>query len=166
MRAPLAATLLALGLAIAFMAQAQQLYRWVDKDGHVHYTQQPPPREAAKSVESRRLSGSVVEAPKPYALEQATKNYPVTLYTSDSCKEGCVEARELLKTRGIPFKEVAVGDVSTFEQLKKVTGDNKVPALTVGTDVRHGFDESAYHAALDAAGYPRSGTAPSASRPR
>ena len=77
MRAPLAATLLALGLAIAFMAQAQQLYRWVDKDGHVHYTQQPPPREAAKSVESRRLSGSVVEAPKPYALEQATKNYPV-----------------------------------------------------------------------------------------
>lgn len=31
--------LMALGLA----ANADQVYRWVDKDGHVHYSQTPPP---------------------------------------------------------------------------------------------------------------------------
>jgi len=29
--------------ALGFAASADQVYRWVDKDGHVHYSQTPPP---------------------------------------------------------------------------------------------------------------------------
>jgi glutaredoxin len=158
MRVRIGAALAALGMAAAFFAAtAQQLYRWVDKDGGVHYTQQPPPREAAKSVEQRKIGkGSVVESNQvPFALQQAMKNYPVTLYTSPTCKQGCPEAKDLLNKRGVPFREFSVFDPASNEQLKKATGDNKVPTLTVGTVVQKGYEPDAIHSALDTAGYPR-----------
>jgi hypothetical protein len=43
-------TLLAVALMFAATASAQ-MYRWVDKDGHVHYTAQPPP----PGIQSRTL---------------------------------------------------------------------------------------------------------------
>jgi glutaredoxin len=151
------AALIALGLAALFSGSwAQQTYRWVDKEGHVHYTQQPPARDAAKSVQQKKIGGgSVVESQIPFSLQQAIKNYPVTLYTSPSCKQGCPEARELLSKRGIPYSEVSVSDSQTNDLLIKATGDNKVPALTVGTLAQKGYQAEAMHSALDAAGYPR-----------
>jgi glutaredoxin len=137
----------------------------VDKDGRVHYTQQPPPRGSAKSVQQRNLgSSSVIETSTPgYSLQQAMKNYPVTLYTSPGCKEGCPEARDLLAKRGVPFREVSVTDAPSNEALKKATGDNKVPALTVGSLVHVGYQPQAFENALDSAGYPKS--APLARQP-
>lgn len=138
-------------------AGAQQLYRWVDKDGRVHYTQTPPPRGAAKSVQPRNLgSGSVMESSEPsYVLQQAMKNFPVTLYTAPSCKEGCPETRELLAKRGVPYREVNVVDQRTSDALKKATGDNKVPALIVGSQVQVGYVPQVIQGLLDSAGYPR-----------
>ena len=43
--------LLLLLLAVAALAaQAQQMYRWTDKNGKVHYGQNPPAGVAAKAV--------------------------------------------------------------------------------------------------------------------
>ena len=39
--------LLSLAL-LATGADAQNLYRWVDKNGKVHYSDQPPPKEIKK----------------------------------------------------------------------------------------------------------------------
>ncbi len=157
MRVQVRKALVALGVAALSSSWAQQMYRWVDKEGHVHYTQQPPARDAAKSVEQKKLGGgNVVEGQTPFALQQAMQKYPVVLYTSPGCKEGCSEARALLSKRGIPYREVSVSDQQTNDQLRKSTGDNKVPALMVGTLVQKGFQPEALHSALDTAGYPRS----------
>jgi glutaredoxin len=155
MRAALAAWI-ALGIAAACDAGAQQFYRWVDKDGGVHYSQQPPPKGAARTVERRKLGSSVIETSQPsFALQQAMKKYPVTLFTSPGCKQGCPEARQLLTARGVPFNEVSVADDESNEMLKKATGDNKVPSLTVGTAVQIGYEQSTVHLLLDTAGYPK-----------
>lgn len=156
MRAAIAAfVVLGIIAAPAWDAGAQQLYRWVDKDGRVHYTQQPPPRGAAKSVQQRSLGSSVIETNQPpFVLQQAMKNYPVILFVAPSCKEGCPETRELLAKRGVPFREVNVIDQDSSEALKKATGDNKVPALLVGRLVQVGYRPEAMQRALDAAGYP------------
>ena len=45
--------------AAAFSAGADQVYRWVDKDGHVHYSQTPP---AASIVGAEKLD---MTAPPP-----------------------------------------------------------------------------------------------------
>jgi glutaredoxin len=138
-------------------AGAQQLYRWVDKDGRVHYTQVPPPRGAAKNVQPRNLgSGSPVESSEPsYVLQQAMKNYPVMFYTAPNCKEGCPETRQLLDRRGVPYREINVADQRTSDALKTATGDNNVPALVVGSRIQVGYVPQAMQNLLDAAGYPR-----------
>ncbi len=152
--------LAALGLvALLFAAAApSQMYRWVDKDGKVHYTDTPPPAAAGKSAQLRSGSGNVTDSGAlPYATQQAMRNFPVTIYTHETCKELCADARKLLQSRGVPFREVAITDDKGREELKKVSGGEEVPVMTAGKSVTKGFSADTWHLALDAAGYPRSG---------
>lgn len=156
---PILPAALAALLAAAFAAPvAAQAYRWVDKDGKVHYSQTPPPPSQAVKVEKRSAGGSVVESTQlPYATQQAAKNHPVTIYTAEACADACKEARALLTQRGVPFREVAVTDEATRAELKKVSGGDQVPVMTIGSQVTKGYLADMWHTALDSAGYPRSG---------
>jgi glutaredoxin len=151
--------LLAAVMLLFATAVAAQAYRWVDKDGKVHYTQTPPPPAQATSVQKRSAGGSVVESGSqlPYATQQAAKNHPVTLYTAEVCVEACQNARALLSQRGVPFREVAVADEKDRAELKKVSGGDEVPVLVIGKQVNKGYLAETWHSALDSAGYPRSG---------
>jgi len=147
----------AVALALASAAAIAQTYRWVDKDGRVHYTDTPPPPSAAREVEKRSLQGNVVATSSlSYSLQQAVKANPVTLYTYSGCKEACANARTLLEKRGVPFKETSVDDPAKREELKRVSGGANVPVLVVGKAVKQGFEESMYNVALDEGGYPKS----------
>lgn len=159
--APTAITLLLAATLVCSAATAQTLYRWVDKDGRVHYTQQRPPPSDARNLEQRRMGPpAAAEANTgtggqiPFAVKQAMTAYPVILYTSPGCKSGCPEARALLQKRGVPFREISVSEQDMNDFLKKISGDNKVPVLTVGSSVQKGFEEGAFNEALDTAGYP------------
>jgi glutaredoxin len=159
----------ALGLAALLVASAAsaQLYRWVDRDGKVHYTDTPPPASAGKSGQVRSGTASAADpGALPYATQLAARNYPVTLYTAEVCKELCAEGRRLLQTRGIPFREVVVADEKTREELKKVSGGEEVPVMAAGRIVSKGFGAESWHAALDTAGYPRSGAPLAAQAPK
>ncbi len=157
MSKPLLAALgLVVGCLVAAAASAQ-LYRWTDKDGKVHYSDTPPPSSAGKSAQLRSGGNVADTGTLPYATQQAVKNYPVTIYTADNCKEPCADGRKLLQSRGVPFREVAITDEKTREDLKKVSGGEEVPVMTVGKSVTKGFGADTWHLALDAAGYPRSG---------
>lgn len=143
-----------------YSAQSAPLYRWVDAEGKVHYTDQPPPA-SAKEVEQKQLS---VQQPDdvqlPYASRVAAKNFPVTLYNS-GCGEACTKARDHLTRRGIPFSEKDAGTPDVQAEMKKRVGGVEVPVLAIGTSARlKGYETSAWDAALDEAGYPKSAPAP------
>lgn len=156
----IAVSTIALGLSLAvasFAASAQQLYRWVDKNGKVTYSQDPPPAGAAAKVEQKRLQSSVVETGGlTYEVQQAVKSFPVTIYTGPDCAEPCKNARALLSKRGVPFKEIAVVDEKGLAELKKVSGKEQVPVLLVGRTIATGFEDSQWNGALDLVGYPKS----------
>jgi glutaredoxin len=146
-------------LLLPHPAQAQ-MYRWVDDSGKVHYSDQAP-APGAKNVQKQSMSAGQGSTPGlPYALQQAIRNFPVALYTSDGCKEACVRARELLNQRGVPYKEASVSDEADLARLKQLSGDNAVPVLTVGREVYKGFESGIYKTALDAAGYPATSLLP------
>lgn len=148
--------LLGLSFLLGTSAQAQ-MYRWVDKDGKVHYTDQPPPANEAKKVEAKKFGGNLIPGGSlPYATQQAVKNFPVTLYTGD-CGAACTQAKTFLTKRGIPYSERLPGkNPADAEQFKQVTKDNLIPFLQVGGSTQlKGFDEAAWAAALDQAGYPK-----------
>jgi hypothetical protein len=146
-------------LLLPVLAQAQ-MYRWVDDNGKVHFSDRAP-LSGAKNVQKKSMSaGQGSSAPLPYALQQAVRNFPVTLYTSEACGETCVQARDLLNKRGVPYRDATVADEVDLAQLNKLSGGNVVPVMTVGHEVYKGFESGAYNAALDNAGYPTSSLLP------
>jgi glutaredoxin len=144
-------------LSIACADASGQAYRWVDKEGKVHYTQTPPPPDA-KAVQKKTFRHGPAEASNlPYATQVAAKNFPVTLYTSPDCGAPCDRARAVLVKRAVPFKETSVLTQNEVDEMKRLSGKADVPLLVVGAQVQSGFQEGLYNGLLDSAGYPSSG---------
>jgi len=139
-------------------AQTQQVFRYVDKDGKVVYSDRSPPSDS-RDVQAKRLSPNFIEnSDVPIALSQATERFPVTLYTF-ACGAVCQNAEALLNRRGVPFTAVNVEDAKGAEQLQKLTGAQQAPVLQIGDKlIAKGFNEARWTAMLDEAGYPK--TAP------
>lgn len=150
----IAAAVIAAGAA----AQAQQVFRYVDKDGKVVYSDRAPPSDS-KEVQAKRLSPNYIEnTDVPIALTQAMERFPVTLYTF-ACGVVCQNAESLLNRRGVPFTTVNVEDAKGADQLQKLTGAQQAPVLQIGDKlIAKGFNEARWSAMLDEAGYPK--TAP------
>jgi glutaredoxin len=163
--ARLSSVVLALAMAtLAATALAQQqVYRYVDPEGRVVYSDRPP-SGAAKDVQPKRLGANFIENDAlPLAARQASENYPVTLYTF-ACGQICQTAEALLNRRGIPFKSINVEEAKGAEQLKALTGEMTAPVLQVGDKlVAKGYNEARWQALLDEAGYPK--TLPPRTRP-
>ncbi|OIP17748.1 MAG: hypothetical protein AUK53_01850 [Betaproteobacteria bacterium CG2_30_59_46] len=140
-----------------YSAQSASLYRWVDAEGKVHYTAQPPQPSSARKVEEKTLGTPASDDVQlPYASRLAAKNFPVALYNSE-CGEACTKAREHLTQRGVPFNEKDAGTPEIQAELKKLIGTLEVPVLAIGTVTRlKGYEPGAWNAALDEAGYPKS----------
>ena len=143
-------------VAAGALAQAQQVYRYVDKDGKVVYSDRSPPTDS-KEVQAKRLSPNFIENnTTPIALTQAAEKFPVTLYTF-ACGAVCENAEGLLNKRGVPFTTVNVEDAKGAEALKKLTGEQQAPVLLVGDKLfAKGFNEARWMSMLDDAGYPKS----------
>jgi glutaredoxin len=88
----------------------------------------------------------------PYSLQQVVRNFPVTLWIYD-CGETCTQARNHLARRGVPYTER--NGQKEAEALKKLTGSYGVPVLYVGSTKLSGYLDTAWDAALDHAGYPK-----------
>jgi glutaredoxin len=130
------------------------VYRWVDKDGKVQFSDTPPP-EDAKNLTQKRMGGGGDEVQLPFATQAAMRRNPVTLFTAPDCGEPCAQGRDLLAKRGVPFAERNAAAAAEAEAVEKLTGGRNVPVLLIGEQVVKGFNDDTWTAALDTAGYPR-----------
>jgi glutaredoxin len=154
----LGATLASALLALT-AAQAQTVYRVVDPDGRVRFTDQPPSPNEKATATSGGKPVSAIPSGLPYELRQVVAKYPVTLYTASDCAP-CVTGRELLTGRGVPFTERTVNSAEDGEALKRLSGDNSLPFLTIGSQRIKGLTPAEWHQYLNAAGYPPSSQLP------
>lgn len=138
-------------------AQASELYRWVDKNGNVHYGDMPvsdaeklnfglPDTEPASGVDESKL---------PYEVRLARKNFPVTLYVSEQCGEPCKLSRDFLNKHHVPFDETMLKTEEELADFKQKSGTENVPALSIGRTWLKGFQAEQWQEELDAAGYPK-----------
>jgi glutaredoxin len=144
-------------LALAGTVLAQSTYRWVDKEGKVHYTDHPPAAGEAAKVEQKRSVLLGVDQTMSYTLRQAMADYPVTLYTQKDCPP-CVDGRNHLNKRGVPFTEKNVGSDAEIASLKSAVGGEQpgLPVLQVGRKAsKQGYLASEWDVLLDSAGYPK-----------
>ncbi|HUK04012.1 MAG TPA: glutaredoxin family protein, partial [Burkholderiales bacterium] len=166
-------SLAAAGVVLALVAAPAlaQMYRWVDEQGRVRYTETPPPAsakgarqlprgESAAPAKPAAAASGDGAAPKP----KGQKPLEVTLYTNSGCGQLCTDARAYLASRQVKFREVEVETQESLAELQKVAGVMSVPVLRVGEAVQRGYDETRYAHMLDAAGYPKA--APAAPAPQ
>ena len=142
------------------MANAHaQMYRWVDADGRVTYSDKPPPASASQQQKKTVSADDAKSDGLAYALSETVRNFPVTLYTSGDCAP-CEEGRQLLRKRGIPYSEKTVGSNEDLARLKQEGGNGMVPLLKIGRNAQSGFSPDAWNAALSAVGYPETSQLP------
>lgn len=138
-----------------------QLYKSTGPDGKVTYSDTPP--AAGKVIPQKTVAGagegSTGGDSLPYELALAVKSHPVTLYSSDKCIP-CDDGRKMLNERGIPFSEKTVKSNEDVAALRKITKDDQLPVLTIGSNKESGFLAQTWGTALTAAGYPESNRLP------
>ena len=154
---PRSAFVLALLLSIvgaSAQAQVQQVYRYLDVDGKVVYSDKPPPANAKEAQAKRVTANSIETSALSFSTQQAQERYPVTLYTF-ACGVVCDTAQGMLNKRGVPHTvvDVSVGDGA--DKLKKLSGSLDAPALQVGEQYSVGFNEGKWQGMLNDAGYPK-----------
>jgi len=135
-------------------AQIQQVYRYVDPEGRVVYSDKPPPPNA-RDAQAKRIGRNTIETSNlSYTAALAQERYPVTLYTF-GCGTICDTASALLNKRGVPHTVVDVGQGDGADRLKRLTGGLDAPALQVGDQFTTGFNENRWQSMLTDAGYPQ-----------
>lgn len=155
----------AAALLLASPTQAQTIYRVVGADGKVTFSDKPPlaADKTTATVSATPSTDGGAGAAMPFALRQVSSRYPVTLYTSNNCVP-CGAGRALLGNRGIPFTEKTVSTAEDAEALQRISSDNSLPFLTIGTQQIKGYSDSEWTQFLNAAGYPPTSTLPAGYR--
>ena len=143
-------TLLLAGFAS--LSYAQTAYRWVDAQGRVHFSDQPPPN--TQNVETKNYSPNQNDPTLPYTLRKVAADFPVVLFTAPDCSY-CDEARTLLTQRGIPFSEQSLTSQETADSYEKRFGTRDIPTMTIGNTVTTGFEAGRWNGLLDNVGYPK-----------
>ena len=134
---------------------AQQVFKSVDKQGRVTYSEVPPLPGSGDKLTGESASNAAL----PYSLQQVVSRYPVTLYTAENCAP-CISARLMLTQRGVPFTERTVSSNEDIDAYKKLNGDTSLPLATIAGQQLKGYEETEWTKYLDAAGYPKSSTLP------
>ena len=140
-------------LAIAGAADAQ--YRWRDPSGQVSYGDIPPTDSRDVQPVNPRVPVAKNDGNTtlPFELRRAKAHHPAVLYTSSDCAP-CDNARAFLRQRGIPYSERTIDVPEDVETLRRLTGVDKVPVLTLGRERYAGFNGAEWNRGLDSAGYP------------
>jgi glutaredoxin len=144
-----------IAVLLCSMSTQAEVYRWVDKDGKVHYSDNPP---ADANAEQRKLQDNDAGGlEQNYETKRAAQLAPVTLYVSTDCKDYCDKARKLLSTRKVPIKESVVQTQEQIDALGALLGKKspQAPTLVVGRKPIEGFEAGSWNSALDLAGYPK-----------
>jgi len=152
----------AVGGFSAWSQAQQQIYRSVGPDGKVTFSDQPSPAASKARVTGSSTDGAAVSA-LPFELRKVAAQYPVTFYASENCAP-CASARSLLKARGVPFAEKTVITNEDTQALQRLSGDNSLPFMTIGSQQLKGFSDAEWTQFLDAAGYPKTSVLPSSYR--
>ena len=144
----------------AAVSIAQPVFRIVEPDGKVTFSDKPPTVSNAKITSAAGATGvGLASSSLPFELRQVAQKYPVTLYTGENCSP-CQSARAMLITRGVPFSDKTVTTADDSQALLRLSGENSLPFATIGGQQLKGFSDAEWTQFLNAAGYPAASVLP------
>ena len=152
--------LLLLSTGLLALNASAQLYKSVGPDGKVTYSDVPPPPSAKKlEMKSIAAGGEINTNNFPADLAGPASKSPVSIYTAPSCG-ACNDAKNMLKSNGVPFLEKTVKTNEDIAKLKQVSGGALLPFMTIGSKKVSGYESTEWRTALTDAGYPATNRLP------
>ncbi|HWA11947.1 MAG TPA: glutaredoxin family protein [Burkholderiales bacterium] len=131
------------------------MYKWVDENGKVHYSDSPPPGRKAKKLDLKinSISGPPVVsaftgAGKPVVAAAAGG---VKIYTTTWCGY-CKQAKAYMQARGTRFQEIDVENSAQGQAEFRAIGGRGVPVILVGAQRMDGYSQGSLEAMLKQAG--------------
>lgn len=131
--------LLAVWMVLACTLADAQVYRWVDEDGNIHFSDRKPVEENSEEVELHSISSYEAVEIKPAPRSAADSHRPrVVMYATDWCPY-CAKAREYFADNGIRFTEYDIDKDPAARRRYDAMGATGVPVILVGDRRINGF---------------------------
>ena len=158
-----------LGICLAAAPAAADVYKWVDADGVVHFSDQPPESSGTdRPVEiqpdappstyqptsrpeptSKTPDDSGPRQPDPAPKPKVKAPPKVELYVTSWCKY-CKLAQAFLRRNNIPFQVYDIEkDAEAGQRRKAIDKRSGVPLAVINGQVLLGFSEANYRRALE-----------------
>lgn len=128
----------------ASLAGAATLYRWVDEQGVVHISENPPEGRlnVAQAVVGEDARKDAKAGPSTEKKEFRVRPAEVTIYTTPTCP-WCHKAKAWFRDKRVRYREIDVtSDRSGLDEMVKISGQTGVPVIVVGDEVIVGFNQN------------------------
>ncbi len=145
MRRLLLCLLLQVSVFGAGTVSGAQVYRWVDGNGTIHFSDKPPSEQGARDLQIKSYEGSANVSVVP---GQAAKSGPTVTILSTTWCGVCKKAKTYLSEKGVAFREYDVERSEAGRREYKRLNGKGVPIILVGVQRMDGFDRSKLEALL------------------
>jgi glutaredoxin len=140
-----------------------QIYKWMDKDGNIRFSDAPPPKgvkaekqRVRESTESsaggegqERPTGKAEPSNSPAKEKRPYGDITVLMYMTDWCPY-CRKARETLNSLGVNLIEYNIDkDKEKREEMKQKGGTGGVPFMDIEGITIRGYSAEAIKAAVE-----------------
>ncbi len=147
--------LVSAGLTLMTGAVSAEIYKYVDADGKIHFTDAPP--SGSRAEEMRLQSMNSIESgaasrSHPALRSNADIDSPkVELFVTSWCGY-CKKAEAYLRKKGVAFTIYDIEkDLQAAKRKDSLTSKRGVPFALIGAQKLTGFSEASYAQALQAA---------------
>ena len=135
MKAFLLLNMVLMSLIFAVNAQSD-VYKWIDEQGNVHFTDRPPLNQTTEKIDVKINSYTSVQI---VGVDQLLgKTDKVVMYRTSWCRY-CEKARDYLSKKKIPYKEYDVENSSKGKRDYEKLGGSGVPIILIGNKRLNGF---------------------------
>ena len=117
------------------------IYKWVDENGKVHFTDNPPDDTQTEEVELQINTYTSVEI-KPL-VERLGKKDKVVIYSTTWCHT-CDKAKHYFRKNNIPYVSYDVEKTRVGKMDFKLLRGKSVPIIIVGNKRMNGFSVSRF----------------------
>ncbi|MCI2284887.1 glutaredoxin family protein [Colwellia sp. MSW7] len=129
---------------------AAAIYKWVDANGKVHYSDTPSASNATETIDEQHLNSraSTYSQTQEKLLSTGNpstyrKQQKIVMYTTSSCGY-CAKARAYFAEKSIIYKEKNIETSKKYHSEFKALGGKGVPVILWGKNKMNGFSIAAF----------------------